>query len=295
MDVIDTHFHVWDLERFSYPWLEQVFDTPMGDYSSICATYTLDDYRRDRGDVPVVKGVHVEAACAPRHALDETRWLQELADGDPEGFPHAIVAAADLTAPDVGELLAAHARFPNVRGVRQIVNHHEDARLTFTERDLLHDAAWRRGFAQLAEHRLSFDLQLYPHQMADARRLAEEHGETAIIVNHAGMPIALEGEELARWRAGVDELARAPNVSVKVSGVGMVFHDWTVDRLRPVVDHLLERFGTDRVMLGSNFPVDRLGGDFPAIWRAFEECTAHCSEAERRRVFHDNAVRHYRL
>jgi predicted TIM-barrel fold metal-dependent hydrolase len=90
-------------------------------------------------------------------------------------------------------------------------------------------------------------------------------------------------------------LADCPNVAVKISGLGMVMHDWSVDRIRPFVLETIDIFGTHRCIFASNFPVDRLFSDYATLWSAFDEITAGFSEDERRALFHDNATRLYRL
>lgn len=90
-------------------------------------------------------------------------------------------------------------------------------------------------------------------------------------------------------------LAACPNVAVKISGLGMVDHRWTVDSIRPFVLETIDMFGTGRCLFASNFPVDRLFSDYARLWRAYDALTADLSAAERTALFHDNAVRVYRL
>ena len=188
--IVDPHHHLWDLERFSYPWLSArpLPASVAGDVAPIAKSYLLDDYLADTANQNVVKSVHVDAGFDPSQPAEETRWLQSIADQ--RGFPHGVVARAELHRPDVESTLAAHCQFPNVRGIRHIVNWHPDPAKTYvTKPDFLTDSAWLRGFARLKRYDLSFDLQLYPPQMADAAALAAAHGHTSIILNHAGMPV----------------------------------------------------------------------------------------------------------
>ena len=193
--IIDPHHHLWDLERFSYPWLT-VKPQPLsvaGDVAPIARSYTLDDYLADAAGHNLVKSVHVDAGFDPTQPIEETRWLQSVADQ--RGFPHGIVARAELNKPDVEAVLAAQAGFANVRGIRHIVNWHPDPAKTYIQRsDLLTDPAWLAGFALLKKYDLSFDLQLYPAQMAEAAQVAHNHPDTVIILNHAGMPVDRDAE-----------------------------------------------------------------------------------------------------
>lgn len=294
--IIDPHHHLWDLERFSYPWLT-VKPQPLsvaGDITPIANTYTLDDYLADARGHNVVKSVHVDGGFDPTKPVEETRWLQSLADR--RGFPHGIVARAELNMPDVEAVLAAQAAFTNVRGIRHIVNWHPDPAKTFIGRsDLLTDPAWLAGFALLKKYDLSFDLQLYPAQMADAARVAHNHPDTVIILNHAGMPVDRDSDAIALWRTGMRALAAQPNVWVKISGLGMVDWNWTEDSIRPFVLETIDIFGVDRSMFASNFPVDKLYSSFGALYTAFKNVVADFQPDEKRKLFFDNAEAAYRL
>lgn len=294
--IVDPHHHLWDLERFSYPWLSArpLPASVAGDVAPIAKSYLLDDYLADTAKQKVVKSVHVDAGFDPSQPVEETRWLQSIADQ--RGFPHGIVARAELHRPDVETTLASHCRFPNVRGIRHIVNWHPDPAKTYvTKPDFLTDPAWLRGFAQLKRYNLSFDLQLYPSQMADAAALAAAHGDTTIILNHAGMPVDRDPEALSLWPAGMRALGAQPNVWVKISGLGMVDWRWTEQSIRPFVLETIEIFGPDRCMFASNFPVDKLYSSFDALYDAFKSIVSDFSVGERRKLFSDTALAVYRI
>jgi predicted TIM-barrel fold metal-dependent hydrolase len=297
LQIVDAHMHLWDLEKIPYPWLTPPLPVGItGDVRSIAKTYLLDDYLRDSrdgGKVSVTKLVHVEAGADPSASLSETRWLQSVAKT--RGFPNAIVAHAELNGPRVEALLAEHASHPNVRGIRQILNWHADPKKTYTPRDLLEDADWRKGFALLRKYGFSFDLQIYPSQMQAAARLASRHSDVTIVLNHTGMPVDRDAAGLQAWRTGMEALAQQPNVAVKISGLAMLDWQWSIESLRPFVWQTLDLFGTDRCMFGSNFPVDRLFGTFARQYGAYQSLTATCSASERAKLFAQNAERIYRI
>ena len=294
--VIDPHHHLWDLGRNKYPWLQERLLAPRleGDIRPIAEDYLLKDYLSDVRNHNVVKSVHVECGWDPSNPVGETEWLQTMADK--HGFPHGIVARATLDAPDVEQILEGHARHKNVRGIRHAINWHPDPAKTYVNRpDLVSTDAWRRGFSLLRRFGLSFDLQLYPAQMAGAAVLAHANPDVLIILNHAGMPVDRNEEGLRLWRRGMQELATAANVVVKISGLGTVDPDWTVESIRPFVLQTIDAFGVSRCMFASNFPVDKLYSDFDTLYAAFRKITASFSAEERRMLFHDNAARYYRL
>lgn len=288
---IDAHVHLWDLARIRYAWLTPPFsdEGPNGNVAPIASTYLLDDYLREATDWNVLGLVHVEAGADPAQALAETNWLQGTADQ--RGMPNAIIAFAALDDPDVDALLAAHAARHNVRGVRHIVNWHADPKRTYSPRDVTRDEAWQRGFGLLARHGLSFDLQAYPGQFPALAALIERHPETPVIVNHAGMGV--DGD--AGWRAGMQVLAALPNVAVKLSGMGFVWRSLDPAAIRDRVRAAIDLFGTDRAMLASDFPTDRLFGTFDRTMELLAGAVADFGEAERRALFAGNANRIYRL
>jgi predicted TIM-barrel fold metal-dependent hydrolase len=293
---IDPHHHLWDLGRNRYPWLQDRTSTPRleGDIRPIAKDYLLEDYASDTRNQNVVKSVHIECGWDPSDPVGETAWLQRLADQ--HGFPHGIVAHATLDEPDVEQVLEGHARHKNLRGIRHAINWHPDPAKTYVTRsDLIRTKAWRHGFSLLQRFGLSFDLQLYPAQMSDAAALALAYPDTLIILDHAGMAVNRDQEGIQGWRNGLRELAAAPNVVVKISGLGTVDWNWTVESIRPFVLQTIEAFGIHRCMFASNFPVDKLYSDFDSLYSAFREITKNFSVNERQMLFHENAARYYRL
>ncbi|WP_404338231.1 amidohydrolase family protein [Sphingomonas sp. MMS12-HWE2-04] len=288
---VDAHVHLWDLARIHYPWLTPPFDDdgPNGSVAPIAATYLLEDYRREAAGWNVVGLVHVDAGADPGHALDETDWLQAVADD--AGMPSGIVAFAALERPDAAQQLAAQAARRGVRGIRQIVNWHADPARAYTPRDITGEEAWQAGFALLGDYGLSFDLQAYPGQFAGLARLIARHPEIPVIVNHAGMGV----DGAAEWRAGMAALAALPNVSVKLSGMGFVFRPLDGAQVRDRVRAAIDLFGSDRAMFASDFPTDRLFGSFDATLGMLADAVADFGEDERRALWGRNANRIYRL
>ncbi|MFT4956610.1 MAG: putative TIM-barrel fold metal-dependent hydrolase [Brevundimonas sp.] len=294
--IVDPHVHLWDLSRARYGWLQDdpLPNNPAGDMSPIAhRDYGLQDYRADTADWRVDKIVHVECGLPRGQQLAETDWLQSLAAD--HGFPQGIVAGADLLDPELDALLDAHAARPNVRGVRQIVCWHPEPFKTYTPRDLLLDPAWEAGFARLARHGLSFDLQLYPSQMQTAAEIGARHPGIPLIVNHAGLPTDRDADGMALWRDGLRRLAALPHCSIKISGLGITDRAWTPQSIRSVVLECIDAFGTERAMFASDFPVERVHGTFDAFYSAFDAITADFSTDERERLFAANAEAIYRI
>lgn len=307
--LVDPHVHLWDLSHIRYPWLTPPFDTdnPNGSVEPIAVDYPLDAYLADAGgqndgqndgqddgqgwDVRGI--VHIDAGAHADDALKETQWLQAMADA--RGLPSGIVAFAALHEDGVEGLLERHAAHPNVRGIRHIINWHPDPARSYGGEDLTLLPAWERGFALLARHGLSFDLQLYPGQMAHMTALIARHPDVQVIVNHTGMAIPSDPEGWDIWRKGMQALAALPNVAVKISGMGFTYRPWTTDLVRPYVLETIEIFGTNRAMFASNFPTDKLFDSFQAHFNAYDTITRQFSQTERNALFAQNANQTYRL
>ena len=293
--IIDAHHHLWDLSAGAYPWLgaERRPEMVFGPSEPLARDYLIGDYLRDISGENVVKSVHIEAGYggAP---WEETAWLQAIADR--HGFPHGIVAAAPLQDPALPAILARHRKAANLRGIRAIATWHRDPHLGFTTRpDLMDDPSWRRGLQIVRDHDLTLDLMVNGGQLSDAARLARDIPGLPIVINHAGSPVDRAPEDLQKWRDGLHRLAEAPNVWIKISDLAAYDHHWTVESYRPIVQGVIDAFGTERCMFGSDFPVAGLHGNFAAHFNAFRAITAELPEAAQHRLFHDNAARFYRL
>lgn len=290
LQVVDPHIHLWDLWTRIYPHFEK--PGKGGANAAISRSYLLEEYLEEGGDdIEIVGAVHVEAF--PTDPVKESETLQAVADRSP--IPIVLVAHGDLAAPDFPALLDRHGKFPIFRGIRQVVNRHEKPALNYITRELMFEPTWINGLKELGRRRLSFDLQLYPHQMEKAAELAGQASETQIILNHAGMWADRDLAGWKAWKAGMRALAARPNIAVKISGLGMLDRSWTVESFRPLVLETIEAFGAERAMFASNFPVDKLTSDFPTLWKSFAKITEGASEAEKAGLFRDNARKFYRI
>jgi predicted TIM-barrel fold metal-dependent hydrolase len=265
--------HVWDPYAHYYPWLsdERPIAFRYGDYSKLRRRYLVDDYRADTAGWRVSHAVYVEAEWDPRDPLGEMDFVGRIRKKS--GLPTVAIAQAWLDRDDCPQVLEAHARQSFVRGVR-----HKP------KPGMMDDGRWREGFARLAPLHLHFELQAPYPRLDEAARLARDFAGTTIVLNHAGLP---SSDDARGWRAAMAGLAACPNVAVKISGMGVP--------VREFVLAAIELFGVERAMFASNYPVDSLRASFTAIYSGFEEITREMPEAQRRALFHDNAVRIYRM
>ncbi|MFF0952793.1 amidohydrolase family protein [Rhizobium leguminosarum] len=294
LKIFDPHHHLWNLEENRYPWLEPGTPSIVGDPSPIRRNYLVADYLADAAQFDLLGTVHLDGGFDPWNPVGETRFVHKLHER--HGFPNAIVGQVELDNPKAVELINAHmAASPLLRGVRQIVAWHQDPRLRYVERsDYLRDERWLRNFAKLADFGLSFDTQVYPHQMGDVAAVAGTHSETPIVINQAGMPDGLRTGDLSAWKAGMRALSACHNVYVKISGFGMLLPGWTVGDVKPLIAELVDLFGPTRLMFASNFPVDKLFRSFADIYTDYFECVHWLSPEDREAMFSATAISLYR-
>jgi len=294
--IVDAHQHFWDLDRNYYPWLCDPVPVPFryGDYSALRTNYLPPDYHRDSAAFRVVKTVHMEAEWDRHDPVAETRWIETISRQ--YGFPSACIGHADPGRHDIEEVLAGHAKSPLVRGIRhkpQAASDPREARRGAP--GSMDDPAWRRGYALLERLELSYDLQTPWWHLDAAAGLAADFPRTQIIVNHTGLPADRSPDGLAGWRGALETIAGRSNAAIKISGLGRAGQPWTVAANGPIIRDAISIFGVHRCMFASNYPVDRLAGTFESIYSGFFASVAERPVADQLKLFHDNAVRLYRL
>ncbi|MGB6397884.1 MAG: amidohydrolase family protein [Bradyrhizobium sp.] len=290
---IDGHHHIWrlkDLTWLSGPQVPRIF----GPYEAIRRDYPIGQFRADTAGSDIVKSVYVQTNWPAGQSYEEAKWVQSVSDAT--GWPHANVAHADLADPDVGSLLGKLAKLPATRGIRQQIHWHENPQYRFAPYpQVMNDAKWRRGLAQLAEHNLLFEIQLFTGQMRHGAELAREFPDTTFVLEHAGMleDMSLNGWKC--WREGMNSLAAHPNVHVKLSGLGTFVHACRLDVIGPIVKETVEIFGARRCLFGSNFPIEKLWTDYRTLYWTFRKTIEHLDESDQHAILYDTAARLYRI
>jgi predicted TIM-barrel fold metal-dependent hydrolase len=296
LEIVDAHVHYWDPGRNYYPWL---CDEPMvpfryGDYLAIRRSYLPPDYFADARGHRIVKTVYVEAHWDPREPLAEVSYVTAL--NEQYGVPNAVVAYANIRSDDAETLLAALGAHPLVRGIRN------KPAAALEPRDVrrgapgsMGDPAWRERLALLEKYELSLDIQSPWWHLSEMAEVAADFPRLRFILNHAGLPADRSKSGLDGWRAAMRELAGQSNVAVKISGIGVPGRPWSVELNGAIVRDTIEAFGVERSMFASNFPVDSLIGEFDTIYSGFKTIVADLPVANQRKLFHDNAVRIYRI
>lgn len=297
LPIIDAHHHFWDLSLGAQEWLCRPpwIGFRYGDYEAIRRNFLPAHYKRVTAEHNVVATVTLEAEWDEHLLVEETRWTEALHEADPR-FPAAHVARTFLHLPGAADEIAEHAKHRFVRAIR-----HKPA--VAPSVDLIERGApasmscpnWRRGYAALAKHGLHFELQAPWWHVDELLDLVGAYPETPVVIVHCFMPADRSENALKGWRAALKRAASAPQISMKISGFGLRGAGWPYDEQRPIIRDIIDAFGVDRCLFASNFPVDGLTGSFDTIYTGFKAATADLSLNERLKLFHDNAIRTYRL
>ncbi len=278
--MVDAHHHVWDLSVFAQPWL----DDPA--LASINRSFDLAELAPHAAAAGVTRTVVVETDNIP----GETELLLALAAREP--LVAGVVGWVDLTSPNVAAELERLLGGPNgtwLRGVRHQVQGEADPRW------LVRDDV-RRGLHAVAAAGLCFDLLTRPSQLPAAIETVRALPELAFVLDHCSKPAIVAGVSDS-WAGDIRALAASPNVTCKLSGLVTEadWATWRVDDLRPAADVVLDAFGPERVMFGSDWPVCLLAASYQQVVDAAAELVAALSTAERERVFAGTAAEVYRL
>jgi predicted TIM-barrel fold metal-dependent hydrolase len=333
LPIVDPHHHLWDRRNIPLP--PEAAEHPFMVAIADARRYLLDELLADTGSGHnIVATVFVECgafykADGPEafRPIGETEFVNGVAAMSASGIYGpmracaGIVSRADLLlGDDVAPVLEAHIRAGGgrFRGIRNSASFEHDkgvlGPLNRVEAGLYREAKFREGFRHLGRMGLSFDAWLLEPQLPDVIDLARAFPETTIVLDHVGTPLgrsSYEGrleERFPTWRENIQQLAKSPNVVVKLGGLAMAFCNFPsflaeprapsaqlADEWRPYVETCIEAFGAERCMFESNFPVDMGSCDYPTLWNAFKRLASGASADEKAALFSGTAKRVYRL
>ncbi|HZT80308.1 MAG TPA: amidohydrolase family protein [Gemmataceae bacterium] len=290
LPIIDTHQHLWDLKKFRLPWLKRA--------AHLDRSYLMEDYlkaaaelARSKAEPParIVKTVYMEVDLAPEQQQAEADYVRDICEGGKTPMVAAVVSGRPNS-----DGFAKYARqfkdSPYIKGIRQVL-HGPD-----TPAGYCLDKRFIAGIRLLGELGLSFDLCMRPQELPDAAKLIDACPDTRFILDHCGNA-DVQARDRTRWKKDMAAVAKRKNVVGKVSGIVATAKPgaWTADDLAPIVNHTLEVFGPDRVMFGGDWPVCTKASTLAQWVEALRAVVKDRKAEEQRKLFHDNAVRVYRL
>jgi len=270
---LDAHQHFWRYDAAEYPWIKP--DWPI----------RRDFLPPDLQPILRKQGIDGSIAVQARQTLAETRWLLELADSH-ESI-RGVVGWVDLRSAHLAEQLEEFSKRPKFVGVRHVVQDEPDDRFML-QPDFL------RGIGQLLEFNLTYDILIFPRQLAAAVELVKRFPRQPFVLDHIAKPEIKSGS-LSPWREQISELAKFPNVSCKISGMitEAMWGAWKRDDFTPYLDSVFEAFGAGRLIFGSDWPVCLLAGRYEDTVQIVSERLSSFSELETQSVLGLNAERFY--
>ena len=272
---IDSHQHFWRYTPAEYPWMKPEWP--------IRRDFLPEDLAIEMARVDIHGCVAVQA----QQTVAEARWLLSLADR--HDFIKGVVGWVDLQSPRVEEQLAELSTHPRFVGVRHVVQDEPDD-------DFMLRPEFLRGLARLKEFDLTYDLLVFPKQLPAAIEVVERLPEQSFVLDHIAKPFIRDGT-LEPWRELIRELAQAPNVWCKVSGMvtEAKWRGWQPDDFRPYLDVAFEAFGIGRLMFGSDWPVCTLAGSYEQVRQLVDEYATQLPSAAHAKLFGKNAMAFYQL
>lgn len=286
LPIVDTHQHLWDLTKFELPW------TKGADVSSLAKSFVSSDYLKAIEGSNVVKSVYMEVDVTPAQQSKEADYVIDICQKGDTPMVAAVISGRP-NSEEFKPYITKYAGSKYIKGVRQVL--HSDV----TPAGYCLDPKFVNGIKLLGDLGLSFDLCMRPGELMDAVKLIDQCPKTRFIVDHCGnMTVQSTDEELrARWKKGMLELAKRPNTVCKISGLiaSAKPATWKTEDLAPILNFSMETFGPDRIMFGGDWPVCTLAASYKQWVDALKTITAKASEENRKKLFHDNAVKFYGL
>ncbi len=288
--IVDTHVHFFDLQHpvLKYVWLEPSFEHPeLGNIDAMKSLlYDANALWAEARFANIESFVHVQAALGTEDPVEETKWLHEMRATSP--VPFTIVAHADLGTDDAMRQLDGHSESPYFVGVRDFAS---EPYVASGETNDVFEAS----LVEMTKRGLVFDLDCRWENMGAALKLAQRHSDLQIVLEHVGFPRRRDKEYFDSWSAGIRELSKAPNVVVKISGIGMTDQRGEYSDYEPWITTCLEAFGADRSVVGSNWPLDRIVSSYDAVMEIYRRAAESLSDSEKKQFFFENARRIYNL
>jgi L-fuconolactonase len=236
---------------------------------------------------PILKAAGFGGAIAvqARQSIEETEWLLSLAKA--HGFIKGVVGWVDLCSQELGDQLRRFGMNPKLVGVRHIVQDEPDDQFMLRE-------DFRRGIGLLREHDLTYDLLVYPRHLPVAEALVRQFPQQPFVLDHLGKP-AIRVQELEPWRTDLKALAKCGNVCCKLSGMVTEANwgKWRKEDLVPYLETAMEAFGPQRLMIGSDWPVCTLSGEYGPVTSVVVDYVSGLSDAERQAILGNNCARFY--
>jgi L-fuconolactonase len=274
--IIDSHQHFWQIEKFNYEWMSPTDKILYRDFLP-------DNFEQVLQQNGVAKSVAVQA----HQSIEEARWLLELSDQF--DFIAGVVGWVDLQSENLSQQLDELTKHPKFKGVRHVVQDEPDDDWIIRPKVI-------EGIKTLVKYDLTYDILVFPRHLKYVKILLENCPEIKFVIDHFAKPPIASGE-IAEWSNDIIEVAKFPNVYCKLSGlVTEANHqNWTKEDLQPYINVAMEAFGANRLMYGSDYPVCLLAASYQKVLETYQSFLADLTEDEQNQILFQNATEFYKL
>jgi predicted TIM-barrel fold metal-dependent hydrolase len=291
--IIDTHQHLWDLQKFRLPWLKGQNKLNKSflpeDYRKAAAELANDSSKVNVPPARVVKTVYMEVDVTPAQQQAEAEYVTAICKRGKTPMVAAVISGRPASE-GFARYIGRFKNSPYIKGVRQVLHGPQTPAGYCLDRNFI------RGIRLLGELGMSFDLCMRPAELGDAAKLVDACPDTRFILDHCGNA-NVQAKDRTQWKKDMAALGKRKNLVCKVSGIVASAKPgaWSADDLAPIVNHTLDSFGPDRVLFGGDWPVCTLAASLAQWVTALRTIVRQRKAQEQRKLFHDNAVRVYRL
>ena len=290
---IDAHHHLWNLTKVNYPWLMDKGKIRFfGDPTDIQRNYLWQEYSQDAKNAGFQGSVHIQVGASD--PIQEAKWVDSI-NKETQYWPVAQVAFADLTDAELSRNLDRLQELKSVKGIRQIVGRAPEEDTLTSLSKLLENPNFLKGLNEISERGLTFDLQLIPEFMEIIAPILKKVPNLNVVLCHAGSPYNRTLAGLSDWSERLKDLSNLNNVYCKLSGLGMFEPNWSTETTKPIVQTVINQFGPERVMFGSNFPVDSISSNFKKLSTSYETILSQYPTTQQNEIFGLTAKNFYSL
>ncbi len=275
MTIIDTHQHFWKYDPVNYSWINDEMQVIRKDFLP--------------GDLAVVLNENKVQGCVAVQAdqtEEETDWLLQLAAKN--DFIKGVVGWVDLRSSNIEERLQHYQQYKKLKGFRHVLQGEEPS--------FMLQQGFLNGISKLNRFSFAYDVLIFPQHLSAALELVTKFPEQRFVVDHVAKPYIKDGK-IDEWKTGMQQLAQHSNVYCKISGMVTEadWKNWTADQLKPYIDVVVESFGINRIMYGSDWPVCLVASSYNKWIETVQNYFSSYTEEEQEKIFCSNAIKFYQL
>jgi L-fuconolactonase len=278
--IVDAHVHLWDTQKIRYPWLK---DLPL-----LNRNFLLNDYYEATKALIIEKMIFMQCECDPSMYMDEVNWVTQLAEVEPklQGIiSFAPLEKGEAVRPELNQLKQNHL----VKGIRRIIQFEEDLEFCLHSKFI-------EGVRLMPEYGFTFDICIDYRHTKNTIKFVEQLPNVKFMLDHIGKP-DIRNNQLDPWREEIRTLASFPNVYCKISSLSTEadHHNWTIEGLKPYVNHIFDIFGFERTVFSGDWPVSLQAASYETCVETVLKLTDGATNEQLNLLFRQNALEFYNI